>query len=62
MQVQKQWTKPELIVYGSVEKITEQINATKQVGSGDSIQVTIPGQGSTTIGIPGGQPTGLYVL
>ncbi|NJN13541.1 MAG: hypothetical protein HC815_38835 [Richelia sp. RM1_1_1] len=54
MQVEKQWTKPELTVYGSVEKITEQINTTKQAGSGDSIQVTVPGQGTVTIGIPGG--------
>lgn len=52
MQVQK-WTKPELTAYGSVEKITEQLQATKNAGTGDSIRVTIPGQGSTVVGIPG---------
>ncbi|MGB3757357.1 MAG: hypothetical protein WBA07_13435 [Rivularia sp. (in: cyanobacteria)] len=53
MQVQK-WTKPELTAYGSVETITEQIQATKTAGSGDSIQVIVNGQ-STVVGIPGGQ-------
>lgn len=44
MQVQKQWTKPELTVYGSVETITEQrINIGKSNGTGDSITLTING-------------------
>ncbi|MGB3757358.1 MAG: hypothetical protein WBA07_13440 [Rivularia sp. (in: cyanobacteria)] len=53
MQVQK-WTKPELTVYGSVEQITEQIQAGKTNGTGDSIQVVVPGQPTVTVGIPGG--------
>ena len=57
MQVQKLWAKPELTVYGSVENITEQIIAGKTTGTGDSIQVVVPGQAPVTIGIPGGQVT-----
>ena len=59
MQVQKQWAKPELTVYGSVEKITEQAQVGKTSGSGDSIRVTIPGQGAISVSAPGGQVTGV---
>ena len=46
---QKQaWSKPELTVYGDVEKLTGD-NINKKAGSGDTITIN-----GTTIGIPGG--------
>lgn len=60
MQVRNEWTKPELVVYGSVEEITEQININKNLGTKDNINlndVTIAqGDGGRgTVTGPGGQ-------
>ncbi|QXE24614.1 hypothetical protein B6N60_03320 [Richelia sinica FACHB-800] len=54
MLAQKEWKKPELSVYGSVEKLTEQSNPniTKNVGSGDTF-VFIINNVSTPVSVPG---------
>lgn len=48
MQAQKEWVKPELTLYGSVESITEE-TFSKSAGSGDNIVFVIPGQNDIVI-------------
>ena len=57
MQAQKEWNKPKLTSFGSIEAITEQVdvNVDKTVGSGDTVVLTItnPVTGTvTTINVP----------
>lgn len=56
MQTKKEWSKPELNLYGSIENITEQ-TFSKQAGSGDSITFIVPGQDPTVVTPPGERGT-----
>ncbi|MBE9005840.1 hypothetical protein IQ259_12465 [Fortiea sp. LEGE XX443] len=55
METRKEWTKPELNLYGSIENITEQ-TFSKSAGTGDSINLVINGD-TINIPIPGERGT-----
>jgi hypothetical protein len=61
LSAKKQWSTPQLTNYGSVEKITEQINVQKETGTGDSITLTINGVSTTINDSTNGPPISITV-
>jgi hypothetical protein len=48
------WSQPQLQAYGNAASITQQVTINKVSGSGDTVNLIVPGVGTVTVSDPQG--------